>query len=84
MQVGAQHLHQRQEDEGHQQGGQGQGHGSVGDDLQGQDLSMLRAGWLRAKNVRAGAPVGLLHNDETLTYQLLGQRSRDNAWLSRG
>lgn len=48
VQVGAQRPHQRQEDEGHQQGGQGQGHGSVCDDLQGQDLSVLQEDWLKA------------------------------------
>lgn len=44
VQVGAQRPRQREEDEGHQQGGQRQGHSGVGDDLQGQDLSVLRAG----------------------------------------
>lgn len=44
-QVGPQRPHQRQEYERHQQGSQGQGHGGVGDDLQGQDLSVLWAGW---------------------------------------
>ena len=43
VQVGAQRPQQREEDEGHQQGGQRQRHGSVGDDLQGQDFSVLRA-----------------------------------------
>lgn len=74
VQVGAERLHQRQEHEGHQQGGQRQGHGGVGDDLQGQDLSVLRAGWLEAgEHVRATARMELLHNQDTVTYYHCGQ-----------
>lgn len=43
VQVGAQRPHQGQERGGGQQCGQGHGHGGVGDGLQGQDLSVLRA-----------------------------------------
>jgi hypothetical protein len=47
VQVGAQCPDQGEQDEGHQEGCQGQGHGGVGDDLQGQDLPMLWVGWLK-------------------------------------
>ena len=86
VQVGAERLRQRQEHEGHQQGGQRQGHGSVGDDLQGQDLSVLRAGWLEAgEHVRAVALMELLHDQDTFNILLLrAGTSVTTPWLSAG
>lgn len=84
VQVGAQRPHQRQEDESHQQGGQGQGHGSVGDNLQGQDLSVLWAGWLKTRERKGHGSDGALAQYSHVNVSIItGTNRRDHCVVLR-